>query len=41
MNEWLAFGVVALICGLLAVLVRFSGKDDSSPLDSPTDEAPP
>ncbi|MCY3013273.1 MAG: hypothetical protein NT171_01045 [Planctomycetota bacterium] len=41
MNEWLAFGVVAVICGLLAGLVRFSGEDESSPPDSPTGEAPP
>ena len=28
MNEWIAFGIVAAICGLLAVLVRFSGDDE-------------
>ena len=26
-NEWLAFGIVAVICGLLALLVRLSGDD--------------
>jgi len=41
MNEWLAFGVVAVICGLLAVLARFSGEDESSAPDSPTGEGPP
>ena len=40
MNEWLAFGIVAVICGLLALLVRLSGGDESaSPAGSPTDEA--
>jgi SAM-dependent methyltransferase len=32
MNEWVAFGIVALICGLLAVLVRWAGGDEESPL---------
>ncbi len=29
MNEWLAFGIVAGICVLLAVLMRFAGDGDS------------
>jgi hypothetical protein len=28
MNEWLAFGIVAGICVLLAVLMRFAGAGD-------------
>ena len=28
-NEWVAFGIVAVICGLLALLVRLSGDDVS------------
>jgi hypothetical protein len=28
MNEWIAFGIVAIICGLLAILVRFAGQSD-------------
>jgi hypothetical protein len=28
MNEWLAFGIVAGICVLLAVLMRFAGDGD-------------
>ena len=35
MNEWVAFGVVAVICGLLAVLVRFAGGDEPPPPDTP------
>lgn len=37
MNEWLAFGVVAVICVVLVLLVRFAESekpptsDDSSP----------
>ncbi len=31
MNEWTAFGIVAIICGLLAFLVRWSGEEDSQP----------
>lgn len=34
MNEWVAFGIVAVICGLLAVLVRFAGAGDP-PSDGP------
>jgi SAM-dependent methyltransferase len=30
MNEWLAFGIVAVICGLLAVLVRWAGPTEES-----------
>jgi hypothetical protein len=41
MNEWVAFGIVAVICGLLAVLVRLSGGDESSSPDAPTDDAAP
>ena len=29
MNEWVAFGIVAVICGLLAVLVRWAGNEDA------------
>lgn len=28
MNEWIAFGIVAVICGLLAWLVKVSGEGD-------------
>lgn len=28
MNEWVAFGIVAVICGLLAILVRFASQAD-------------
>ena len=42
MNEWLTFGIVAVICGFLALLARLSGDDESaSPADSPTAEALP
>jgi hypothetical protein len=41
MNEWVAFGIVAVICGILAALVRLSGEDESSSADTPTDNAPP
>jgi hypothetical protein len=41
MNEWVAFGVVALICGLLAVLVWLSGGDEYPSPDTPTDDAEP
>lgn len=36
MNEWLAFGVVAVICGLLALLTRWAGSDadDQQPPDT-------
>lgn len=27
-NEWIAFGIVAAICGLLAALAGFSGDDE-------------
>lgn len=40
MNEWVAFGVVAVICGLLAVLVRLSGGEDSPAPDAPADDVP-
>ena len=30
-NEWVAFGIVAVICGVLAVLVRLAGSDGSEP----------
>jgi len=30
-NEWLAFGIVAVICGLLAALVRLAGDDEPRP----------
>jgi hypothetical protein len=40
MNEWLAFGIVAVICGLLALLVRLAGGDETSSPDCPTAEAP-
>ena len=29
MNEWIAFRIVAVICGLLAVLARVAGTDES------------
>lgn len=35
-NEWLAFGIVAVICGLLAMLVRMSGDGDAD-ADEPPD----
>ena len=35
-NEWVAFGIVAVICGLLALLVRMSGDDPGS--DKPVDD---
>lgn len=35
MNEWIAFGIVALICGLQAFLVRWSGDEDSQPPAAP------
>jgi hypothetical protein len=28
MNEWLAFGIVAVICCLLAALTRWAGSDN-------------
>ena len=31
MNEWIAFGIVAVICGLLAWLVNLSGEGDQPP----------
>jgi hypothetical protein len=34
-NEWVAFGIVAVICGLLAVLVRLSGDDAPDADESP------
>ena len=30
LNEWVAFGIVAVICGLLALLVRMSGDEPGS-----------
>jgi hypothetical protein len=37
MNEWLAFGTVAVICGLLAALTRWAGSEggDQQPPDTP------
>lgn len=37
MNEWLAFGVVAVICGLLAALTHWAGSEggDQQPPDTP------
>jgi hypothetical protein len=31
MNEWIAFGIVAVICGLLAWLVNLSSDGDQAP----------
>lgn len=28
MNEWIAFGIVVVICGLLALLVNLAGGGD-------------
>lgn len=36
MNEWLAFGIVVVICGVLAALLRWAGPDDPPP--PPTDD---
>jgi len=41
MNEWVGFGVVALIGGLLAVLVCSSVGDEHPSPDTPTDDAEP
>jgi hypothetical protein len=30
MNEWLAFGIVVVICGVLAWLVNLAGDDGDS-----------
>jgi hypothetical protein len=30
-NEWVAFGIVAVICGVLAALVRLAGSDGPEP----------
>ena len=35
MSEWMAFGIVAVICGLLAALVFWSGDEDSQPPEPP------
>jgi hypothetical protein len=37
-NERVAFGVVASVCVLLAVVVRFSGLNDSLPSDPSNDD---
>lgn len=37
-NEWVAFGVVAVVCILLGVVFRFAGFNDTLP-DDP--HAPP
>lgn len=29
MSEWLAFGIVAVIVGVLVALMRWAGSDDS------------
>jgi len=39
MNPWLTVGIVAVICGLLAMLARVSGGDEPLSPASPTDEA--
>ena len=39
MDEWLTFDIVAVISGLLGLLVRLAGGDESSFFGSPTDEA--
>lgn len=36
MNEWMAFGIVAVICGILAALVFWSQDGDSTPPEPPT-----
>ncbi len=39
MNEWVAFGIVAVICGILALLVRLSGDDASAAdADAPVEQ---
>ena len=43
LNEWVAFGIVAVICGLLAILVRMSGSEASGDMnahDQNPDEIP-
>jgi len=37
-NEWVAFGVVAVVCVLLALVFRFSGINDSLPADPPAND---
>ena len=37
MSEWTAFGIVAVICGLLAALVRSVGNEEPQPPEPPTD----
>jgi hypothetical protein len=48
MNEWLAFGIVAVICGVLTILLRVAGTTEQEPSDaltsrecSPPGEEPP
>lgn len=37
MNEWLAFGIVVVICGVLAALTRWAaaGEEENSPPEPP------
>lgn len=35
MNEWVAFGIVAVICGLLAALTRWAGSGGDDRPDPP------
>lgn|GEM_PF-3388348 len=41
MNEWVAFAIVAVICGLLAGLMRMAGADVPGPPDASTDRNNP
>lgn len=41
MTEWMAFGIVAVICGILAVLVRWAGTDDDAPPEGPDENSDP
>jgi hypothetical protein len=40
MNEWLAFGIVAVICGLLGALMRWTDHDGPDPAEDTRDDGP-
>ena len=37
-NEWVAFGIVAVVCILLGVVFRFAGFNDTLPDDRPAED---